>query len=169
VPPAAILVRDPAMLRRAFSEGASYIDVVADRQMSEFAYWDHGPELSRRFRALKIWFLLNVHGAAAIQHAIDANIRVAKHLAAAVDASVDFERMAPVQLSIVCFRHRGGDDAFNRRLMVELQRDGDSYLSNATIDGRFALRACLVNFRTTAADADRLLDTVRRVAARIVT
>ena len=51
--------------------------------------------------------------------------------------------------------------------MVEVQRDGDSYLSNATINGRFALRACIVNYRTTAADVERLLDTIRRVAARM--
>jgi hypothetical protein len=62
---------------------------------------------------------------------------------------------------------QAGDDEFNKRLMVEVQRDGDSYLSNATINGRFALRACIVNFRTTAADVERLLDTIRRVAARM--
>ena len=163
-----LLVKNGARLREAFSEGASYIDVVADTRMSEFAYWDHGPELSRRFRALKIWFLLNVHGARAVQEAVDGNIRVAQHLAAAVDASADFERLAPVPLSIVCFRHRGGDDAFNRRLMVETQREGDSYLSNATIHGRFALRACIVNFRTAEDDADRLLADLRAAAARIM-
>ena len=88
-------------------------------------------------------------------------------LAAAIDASDDFERVAPVPLSIVCFRYKREDDEFNKRLMVEVQRDGDSYLSNATINGRFALRACIVNFRTTTADADRLLATIRRVAARM--
>jgi len=162
-----LLVRDAAQLRRAFSEGAGYIDVIADRDMSEFAYWDHGPELTRRFRALKIWFLLKIHGARAIQEAIDGNIAVAQHLAAAIDASGDFERVAPAPLSIVCFRYRAGDDAFNKALMLEVQRDGDSYLSNAIIGGRFALRACIVNFRTREADADRLLDTIRRVAARM--
>jgi len=162
-----LLVRDAAALRRAFSTGAGYIDVIADRDMSEFAYWDHSPELSRRFRALKIWFLLKVHGARAIQHAIDANITVARHLAHIVSESADFELMAPAPLSIVCFRYKAGDDDFNKRLMVEVQRDGDSYLSNATINGRFALRACIVNFRTTAADVERLLETIRRVAARI--
>ena len=162
-----LLVREAAALQRAFSTGAGYIDVIADRDMSEFAYWDHGPELSRRFRALKIWFLLKVHGARAIQDAIDANITVARHLAAIVDESTDFELMAPAPLSIVCFRYRHRDDDFNKRLMVEVQRDGDSYLSNATINGRFALRACIVNFRTTAADVERLLETIRRVAARM--
>jgi aromatic-L-amino-acid decarboxylase len=162
-----LLVRNPSTLRRAFSEGAGYIDVVADRDMSEFAYWDHSPELSRRFRALKIWFVLKIHGARAIQQAIDGNIEVAQHLGALIDASDDFERVAPVPLSIVCFRYRKGDDAFNKQLMVEIQRDGESYVSNATINGRFALRACIVNFRTQRADAERLLGSIRRVAARM--
>jgi glutamate/tyrosine decarboxylase-like PLP-dependent enzyme len=162
-----LLVKNPAALRRAFSEGAGYIDVVADRDMSEFAYWDYSPELSRRFRALKIWFVLKIHGARAIQEAIDGNIEVAQHLGALIDASDDFERVAPVPLSIVCFRYNKGDDAFNKQLMVEVQRDGESYVSNATIDGRFALRACIVNFRTTNADAKRLLESIRRVAARL--
>ena len=162
-----LLVRNPSALRRTFSEGAGYIDVVADSDMSEFAYWDHSPELSRRFRALKIWFLLKIHGARAIQAAIDGNIAIAQHLAAAIDASDDFERLAPTPLSIVCFRYRNGDDAFNKALMVEVQRDGESYLSNAIIGGRFALRACIVNFRTQPADADRLLASIRRVASRL--
>jgi len=164
---ACLLVRDAEPLRRAFSTGAGYIDVIADRDMSEFAYWDHGPELSRRFRALKIWFLLKVHGARAVEAAIDDNIAVAQHLAQIIKDSDDFELVAPAPLSIVCFRYRPGDDAFNKRLMVEVQRDGDSYLSNATINGRFALRACIVNFRTTPADVAHLLDTIRRVAARM--
>ena len=162
-----LLVRDAAALQRAFSTGAGYIDVIADRDMSEFAYWDHSPELSRRFRALKIWFILKIHGARAIQEAIDGNIAVAQHLANAVRQSSDFELLAPAPLSIVCFRYQAGDDDFNKRLMVEVQRDGDSYLSNATINGRFGLRACIVNYRTTIEDADRLLAAIRRVAARM--
>lgn len=171
-----LLIRDPLRLKQAFAHSASYVDVIADRDMSEFAFWDHGPELSRRFRALKIWFILKCHGARAITAAIDDNIAVAHHLAAAIEASDDFELLAPAPLSIVCFRHRGrlradasadqdDVDAFNKRLMVEVQRDGDSYLSNATINGQFALRACIVNFRTTPSDAEQLLRTIRRVAA----
>jgi aromatic-L-amino-acid decarboxylase len=173
-----LLVRDAASLQRAFSTGAGYIDVIADRDMSAFAYWDHSPELSRRFRALKIWFLLKIHGARAVQDAIDGNIAVARHLARLVEQSSDFELMAPVPLSIVCFRYKGArlredasagpgaEDEFNKKLMVEVQRDGDSYLSNATIGGRFALRACIVNFRTKTDDVERLLTTIRRVAQR---
>ena len=172
-----LLVRDPRRLPAAFAHGASYVDVIADADMSEFAFWDHGPELSRRFRALKIWFILKIHGARAIQDAISSNIAVAQHLAALIRASEDFELLAPTPLSIVCFRYRGRgrlredaparQDAFNKKLMVEVQRDGDSYLSNATIGGRFALRACIVNFRTEMADAEHLLGTIRRVAAKM--
>lgn len=172
-----LLVRDPKRLRQAFTQGAAYIDVIANADMPEYAFWDYSPELSRRFRALKIWFILKCHGARAIRAAIDGNIAVARRLAALIDASDDFERLAPVPLSIVCFRYlppsrRGPGDhaealnAFNRALMVEVQRDGDSYLSNAMIGPHFALRACIVNFRTTAADAGHLLDAIRRVAAR---
>ncbi len=169
-----LLVRNPLHLKRAFAQGAAYVDVIADRDMSEFAFWDHGPELSRRFRALKIWFILKCHGARAITAAIDDNIAVAQHLAAAIDASEDFERLAPVPLSIVCFRYapaalRGNRDALNainRSLMVDVQRDGAAYVSNAMIGDDFALRACVVNYRTQASDMDVLLESIRRVAAR---
>jgi len=172
-----LLVRDPLHLRHAFAHSAAYVDVIADTDMSEFAFWDHGPELSRRFRALKIWFILKCHGARAIRAAINDNIAVAQELAALIDASDDFERLAPVPLSIVCFRYlpaslRGVGDhtaalnAFNRALMLEVQRDGDSYLSNAQVGAAFALRACIVNFRTRTSDARRLLETIRRVAVR---
>ncbi|MEO8679266.1 MAG: aminotransferase class I/II-fold pyridoxal phosphate-dependent enzyme [Vicinamibacterales bacterium] len=172
-----LVVRNGADLRRAFTHGAAYIDVVADRDMSEFAFWDHGPELSRRFRALKIWFILKCHGARAVRAAIEDNIRLARQLAAAIDASEDFERLAPVPLSIVCFRYRpahlrgAGDEAalnaLNRALMVEVQRDGEAYPSNAMVGSRFALRACIVNFRTSSADVELFLGAIRRVARRI--
>lgn len=168
-----LLVRNGVHLRRTFAHGASYVDVIADPDMSTFAYWDVGPELSRRFRALKIWFALKCHGARALIAAIDDNIAVAADLAAAVDASPDFERMAPAPLSIVCFRYRpaslgaGSVDEFNRRLLLEVQRGGESYLSNTMIGNAFALRACIVNFRTTARDVARLLADVRAAAARV--
>jgi aromatic-L-amino-acid decarboxylase len=166
-----LLVRDYASLHRTFSHGAAYVDVVADEHMSDFAFWDYGPELSRRFRALKVWFALKLHGVHAIAAAIESNIQVARQLADAIDASDDFERLAPVPLSIVCFRHAPRHvaaqdlDALNRRLMVDVQRDGDAYLSNAVLGGAFALRACIVNYRTAPGDAERVLSAIRRVAS----
>ena len=165
-----LLARDYAALHTTFSQGASYVDVVADERMSDFAFWDYGPELSRRFRALKVWFALKLHGVDAIAAAIESNIQIARQLAAAVDASRDFERLAPAPLSIVCFRYAPRDrpidalDTLNRRLMLEVQRRGDAYLSNAVLNGQFALRACIVNYRTSAADVERLLEAVRAAA-----
>lgn len=178
-----LLVRDPAALRRAFAHGAAYVNVIADEQMSEFAFWEYGPELSRRFRALKIWFALKLHGVEAFAAAIESNLEVAQYLARAIDADPAFERLAPVPLSIVCFRYVPAEwrarleagspeaiervNAFNRRLMLELQKGGESYLSNADLGGAFALRACLVNYRTTPADVDRLLENLHRLANRL--
>ena len=121
------------------------------------------------------WFTLKCHGARQIPAAIYDNIAVAHRLAEAVDASDDFERLAPAPLSIVCFRYapaallgrRDALNALNRELTVEVQRDGAAYLSNAMIGENFALRACVVNYRTTAADVEELLATIRRVAARM--
>src|SRR5205085_4496928 len=101
--------------------------------------------------------------------------------------SDDFEMLAPVELSIFCFRYlparvkrelESADerarerlnqqlDALNERVLVELQHDGSSYLSNASLGGRFALRGCVMNYRTTLRDMEILLDDVRRVAAQI--
>jgi glutamate/tyrosine decarboxylase-like PLP-dependent enzyme len=95
-----------------------------------------------------------------------------------VQASDDFEMVAPVELSIVCFRHVPTQlrnqstqqvDAFNERLLVALQQDGSSYLSNTTLNGRFALRGCILNYRTTLRDMEVLLDDLRRVTKSLST
>jgi glutamate/tyrosine decarboxylase-like PLP-dependent enzyme len=132
------------------------------------------PELSRRFRALKLWLALKIHGADAFANVIAQNVATAQVLAALVDDSDDFERLAPAPLSIVCFRHLPagirGEHAlndFNRRLMLEVQRGGDAYLSNAMLGDAFALRACIVNHRTDMDDPARLLNAIRRAAERL--
>jgi glutamate/tyrosine decarboxylase-like PLP-dependent enzyme len=78
--------------------------------------------------------------------------------------------LAPVGLSIFCFRYKPGNftgdlDALNERVLVELQRLGSTYLSNAKIHGRFALRGCVLNYRTTRSDMERVLEGVRQAAA----
>jgi aromatic-L-amino-acid/L-tryptophan decarboxylase len=161
-----VLVRDVSVLRRAFSYSADYVDVVADPDMSEYAFWDYGPELTRRFRGLKIWMALKAYGVDAIAETIERNIQLARALARLVDDSDDFERLAPAPLGIVCFRYTRGANlnAVNRDLMLKVQRAGRAYLSNATIGDAFALRACIVNHRTTERDLVDLLDEIRRAA-----
>jgi aromatic-L-amino-acid/L-tryptophan decarboxylase len=163
-----VLYKDPAAARAAFSHDAEYTRRIGLVRDEAFAFWDYGPELSRPFRALDLWLLIKYEGAAALAEAVESNIACAKHLERLVEASDDFEMLAPVALSIFCFRHKprrftGDLDALNEETLVRLQRDGSSYLSNARIRGRFALRGCVLNYRTTMDDMQTLLDDVRRV------
>ena len=167
----ALLLHDAAATARAFGAGADdYVRVLATQPAETFAFWDHGLELSRRFRALKLWATLRLHGARRLAAAIGEDIRLAAHLAALVAAADDFELLAGPGLSICCFRHAPTHvderalDAHNERILQALQRDGRVYLSNATVDGRFALRACITNFRTTRTDVERVLTVVRELA-----
>jgi glutamate/tyrosine decarboxylase-like PLP-dependent enzyme len=168
-----VIYRDPEKARAAFAHEAEYTRIIGEQGDETFAFWNYGPELSRRFRALKVWMLLKGVGLDALSQAIESNLACARYFESMVRDSDDFEMAAPVELSIFCFRHvpvqlknksAEAIDAFNERLLVALQRDGSSYLSNATLGGRFALRGCVLNYRTTLRDMEILLDDLRRVA-----
>ena len=173
-----VIYRQPETARAAFAHEAEYTRIIGQEADEAFAFWDYGPELSRRFRALKVWMLLKGVGLDALGQAIENNLACARYLESMVLASEDFEMVAPVELSIFCFRHvpvhlknesPEAIDAFNERLLVALQQDGSSYLSNATLWGRFALRGCVLNYRTTLRDMEILLDDLRRVAKSLGT
>jgi aromatic-L-amino-acid decarboxylase len=166
-----LLYRDPDAVRGAFTLETHYTRVLHTEPAEAFAFWDYGPELTRRFRALNVWMTIAHAGTRAIGEAIESNWDCARYVAELIDASAEFELLAPVELSIFCFRYRPSDaadgpdlDRLNERIMLALQRDGSSYLSNATINGRFALRGCVLNYRTTRQDMEILLDDVRRAA-----
>jgi glutamate/tyrosine decarboxylase-like PLP-dependent enzyme len=168
-----VIYRDPEIARAAFAHEAEYTRMFGEKEDEAFVCWDYGPELSRRFRALKVWMLLKGVGLDRLSEAIESNLACARHVESMIRASDDFEMVAPVELSVFCFRHvpvqlsnesPEAIDAFNERLLVALQRDGSSYLSNATLGGRFALRGCVLNYRTTLRDMEILLDDLRRVA-----
>jgi glutamate/tyrosine decarboxylase-like PLP-dependent enzyme len=164
-----VLYKDPAAARAAFSHGADYTRTIGLEHDEAFAFWDYGPELTRPFRALDLWLLIKYAGTERLGQAIEENIACAKYFEELVEGSEDFEMLAPVELSIFCFRYVpkgfGGDlNALNERILVELQRGGSTYLSNATVRGRFALRGCVLNYRTTRADMGRVLEDVRAAA-----
>jgi aromatic-L-amino-acid/L-tryptophan decarboxylase len=171
-----VIYRDPEIARAAFAHEAEYTRMFGEEADETFVCWDYGPELSRRFRALKVWMLLKGVGVNRLSEAIESNLACARHLESMVEASDDFEMIAPVELSIFCFRHVPAQlrsqspqaiDTFNERLLIALQRDGSSYLSNARLGGRFALRGCVMNYRTTLRDMEILLDDLRRVATSL--
>jgi len=168
-----ILVREPHLAEQAFASPAAYLRHEA-RGLAGGAPWpcDLGPDLSRGFRALKVWFTLKTWGADRIGEAIARSCRLAEYLGDRVDAEPMLERMAPVALNIVCFRYKfpGDADRENAELVADLQELGIAAPSTTTIGGRLAIRAALVNHRTQAEDVDALVDAVltfgeRRCAA----
>ena len=164
-----LLYRDPAAARRAFAFAADYAKPLSDDPVEGHAFFDESLETSRRFRALKLWLSLRYHGLDAFRSAIAENLRQARLLADLVDAQGALERLAPVELSAVCFRWTGaGDrdlDRANAEILAEVNRRGHVYLSNADIHGAFALRACVTNHRTTDPDVAAVVAEVLEVAA----
>ncbi len=182
-----VIYRNPELARAAFTHNADYTRVMGEKADEAFAFWDYGPELSRRFRALKVWMLLKGVGLKTLGEAIEKDLACARHFESLVRQSDDFEMLAPIELSIFCFRYvpspwkaalAAADDVsrqrmelelndLNERLLLALRRDGSSYLSNASIGGRFSLRGCVMNYRTRLQDMQILIDDLRRVAATL--
>jgi glutamate/tyrosine decarboxylase-like PLP-dependent enzyme len=164
-----LLFRDAARAKAAFStEEADYIKTHGYADEEAFAFWDYGVELSRRFRALKVWLTLQYYGTRRLAEAISQDISLAEYLGELVSEADDFELLAPVELSICCFRYvprQGMSDAelneLNERVMGLVQKGGRAYVSNATVKERFALRACITNFRTTKADIEETVEAIR--------
>jgi len=165
-----LLFRDDAAAKATFStDEADYIKTHGYLDEEAFAFWDYGIELSRRFRALKVWLTLQYYGSRRIAEAIGEDISLAAYLGELVSNADDFELLAPVELSICCFRYLSHEsttdlDKLNERIMERVQKGGRAYLSNATVNGHFALRACITNFRTTKNDIDETVAAIREAA-----
>jgi glutamate/tyrosine decarboxylase-like PLP-dependent enzyme len=158
------LVRDADALRAAFAYHPPYYHF--DERATN--YVDYGPQNSRGFRALKVWLALRQAGASGYRRMIADDIRLSHAMAAAIRRHPDLELLTQ-ELSITTFRYAPRDltaakrpaeeierqlDAINRALLDRLQRGGELFVSNAVVQGRYALRACIVNFNTSAADVE---------------
>ena len=159
--------------RAAFSHTGDYAKSLTADPVEGFAFFDETLELSRRFRALRLWLSLRYHGMAAFRAAIKKDLELARKLASLVKEQRELELLAETELSAVCFRYRGEggstDAELNRRNAEILKRvlaRGRVYLSNATLGGRFALRACLVNHRTTENDIREVINEVLAAARK---
>jgi glutamate/tyrosine decarboxylase-like PLP-dependent enzyme len=170
-----VLVRDPETLRRAFSYHPAYYHF--DEQVVNF--FELGPQNSRGFRALKVWLALRQVGRDGYRRMIADDMLLSAHLFERVSQHPEFERFTQ-SLSICTFRYvpvdlrdlRGDGeverylDRLNRELLVAVERSGDAFLSSAVVQGRFALRACIVNFHTSLDDIEALLPLVSRLGQR---
>jgi aromatic-L-amino-acid decarboxylase len=165
-----VLVRNEALHRASFSARREYLahDGAALAGGDPW-FCEYGPEMSRGFRALKIWFTIKAYGIADLAGAIARNCADARHLGKRVAASRELELLAPVSLNIVCFRFasaglpQGSLDAVNEAIVAALHRSGIAAPSTTRIGGCLAIRACLVNHRTTTADLDLLACEVERL------
>jgi glutamate/tyrosine decarboxylase-like PLP-dependent enzyme len=170
-----LLYRDRSLARRTFSFTGDYAKPVQEHPVESFAFFEQSVELSRRFRALKLWLSLRYHGLANFRAQIENDLACAKLLASLIQKSEDLDLLAPVPLSAVCFRYVAQSaslsnsqlDELNLRILTEVLRRGRVYFSNATIGGRFALRACIVNHRTTPADVEAIVDEVVAVGRKL--
>ncbi|MCE9666264.1 pyridoxal-dependent decarboxylase [Myxococcus stipitatus] len=169
------LVRDWSSLRNAFGYATPYLQAKSD-SAERWDWMGHTFQLSRSFRALKVWMQFQVYGSRKLAAVIEENVRLMHALARDIDQSPDFERMAPAPLSIVCFRYapawlraRGEDavDALNDRLLEESERRGTYFLTGTKLKGRTTLRACLVNHRATEAHTQGLLAHLRALGEEL--
>jgi len=156
-----ILVRDGLLHREAFATSAAYLR-REERGLAGGSAWpcDFGPDLSRGFRALKAWFTLQVYGADALGAVISRTCGLARYLETRVMETPELELLAPVPLNIVCFRYRAGNHAHrvNARIVADLHEAGDVAPSTTVIDGQLAIRAAIVNHRTSRAEIDMLIE-----------
>ena len=169
-----LLYRSADAAQKTFSHSGEYARVLSSDPVEGFAFFEESLELSRRFRALKLWLALRYHGLGAFRESIRKDIAQAQRLANTIQNTPALELLAPVELSAVCFRHRRASQSsdedlnrFNAQLLKRVVQDGKIYLSNAMLRGKFCLRACIVNHRTTDADIDTVVPEVLAAATQI--
>lgn len=173
----ATLVREPGRLSAAFRKFPEYLATDPESPFPGPSWFaERGVELSRGFKALKVWMGLKTHGRRAYADQIENDVRLARFLAAEVDRRPDFERLADAVLSIANFRYRPADrdlpdaelDRVNRTIINRLVGEGSFFLAPTVLKGRTALRVSITNFRTREEDLIFLLDEAERIGRSLL-
>jgi aromatic-L-amino-acid/L-tryptophan decarboxylase len=169
----AFFCRRPDVLKRAFTLVPSFLQTPEGSAVENFMDW--GPQLGRRFRALKLWMVLRAFGRSGIEARLREHMRLGRQFAEWVDADPDWERIAPVPFSTVVFRLRPrawapGDprlDRLNERLLERVNASGEAFLSHVVLGGRYALRLAIGNIRTEERHVQRAWEILRAEALRL--
>ncbi|MBK9140233.1 MAG: aspartate aminotransferase family protein [Verrucomicrobia bacterium] len=156
-------VADRAALIRAFSILPEYLRNQATQSGAVIDYRDWHVQLGRRFRALKLWFVIRHYGVEGLRHHVREHVRLAQAFADWVRADPDFEVVVPPPLNLVCFRHRAGDD-FNQRLLERLNASGRLYLTHTKLGGHYTLRLCVGQTHTEAGHVAAAWEQIRETA-----
>jgi len=162
----AFYTRRPEILRRAFSLVPEYLRTAEDPRAVN--YMDYGVQLGRRFRALKLWFIMRHYGREGIADLIRQHIDYAQRLAQLIREHSDFELAAPTPFALICFRYIGSDED-NRALLEAINASGKAFLSHTVLNGRFVLRLAIGNMATQWEDLEETWNLVRQTAKKAVT
>jgi len=156
-------VADRAALIKTLSVLPEYLRNQATESGAVIDYRDWHIQLGRRFRALKLWFVIRHYGIEGLRHHIKRHIELAQNFVKWIDESEAFELAAPAPLNLVCFRHRDGD-TMNRRLLDHLNRSGRMYLTHTTLNGQHTLRFCVGQAQTEARHVEEAWRMIRETA-----
>jgi glutamate/tyrosine decarboxylase-like PLP-dependent enzyme len=163
-----VIMRDGSRQRATFAQNLAYL-TKETRGMAANPPWfcDLGPDLSRGFRALKVWMTISVYGTVELGRMVTQCCAVARHLADRVAAEPRLELLAPVALNIVCFRVKADDavvNDLNSELIRDMQESGVAAPSATTLRGVRAIRCAIVNHRTLPEDVDCMIDHLFKLA-----
>lgn len=159
-------VADRAALIRALSILPEYLRNKATESGAVFDYRDWHIQLGRRFRALKLWFVIRHYGVDGLSHHIRRHVELAQQFAGWIQTSGDFELAAPAPLNLVCFRHKAGDD-FNHRLLDRINQSGMLYLTHTVLNGRYTLRLCVGQTWTEARHVEAAWQRIQQTARQL--
>lgn len=157
-------VADRAALIKTLSVLPEYLRNQATESGAVIDYRDWHVPLGRRFRALKLWFVIRHYGVEGLQHHIRRHVELAQEFARWVQQSKDFELVTPAPLNLVCFAHRAGDE-FNRRLLERLNQTGKVYLTHTVLNGRYTLRFCVGQTHTAERHVQAAWELIQQLAA----
>jgi glutamate/tyrosine decarboxylase-like PLP-dependent enzyme len=172
-------VRDAEALRTTFSYLPPYYRFDEGDGEAPISFFEYGPQNSRGFRALKVWLGLKQVGRRGYMKMIGDDIALARHLYDVANKSDELDALMH-NLSITCYRYvppgvdqsdpenRDRLNAINEAVLARMQAGGEAFVSNAVIDGTYALRGCVTNFRTTTADIDAIADLTVRLGRDVV-
>jgi aromatic-L-amino-acid/L-tryptophan decarboxylase len=151
-----VIVRKRETLRRSFTIYSPYLNSEEDPLMVN--YMDYGPQLSRGFKAFKVWAALQLFGTRAFVEAIEHTLTLAKYWGEKIKAEPSMELLAPVNLTAVCFRFKNLDVNGHKRLLAKLVDDGIALLGPVSLNGKPGIRACITNYRTEKNDIDQIFE-----------
>jgi aromatic-L-amino-acid decarboxylase len=159
-------VADRAALIQTLSVLPEYLRNQATETGAVIDYRDWHIPLGRRFRALKLWFVIRHYGVEGLRYHIRRHVSLAQEFASWVAADKNFEIVAPAPLNLVCFRHIGGDD-FNQRLLEDLNQTGDLYLTHTKLDDQYVLRLCIGQTYTEERHVQGAWEKIQHMAAEL--